>query len=91
MRRNEIIQAIMDDAANQNYTVFAVVPFRQQEGMLPGALVFTDKVKGELAIHDARIRDGAVQLMSGIYPRKGVEETMIAFAIEIQESSWRFE
>ena len=90
MRRNEIIQAIMDDADNQNYTVFAVAPFRQQEGMLPGALVLTDKVKGELAIHDALINNGSVQLLSGIYPREGIEESLIAFSVEIQESSWRF-
>lgn len=92
MTRNEIIRTIVDDADNQNYTVYAVVPFRNREGVLPGALVLTNKIQDELAIHDAYIREGhGVQLLSGMYPREGLEESLLIFAKEVQDSSWRFE
>lgn len=92
MTRNEIIEVLMQDAHNQGYTLYACVPFRRQDGVYPGALVLTDKVKGELAIHDAYIKEGhGVQLLSGIYPRVSLEESIIAFCNEVIDSSWRFE
>lgn len=90
MTRNEIIEVLTRDAHNQGYTLYACVPFRQREGVLPGALVLTDKVKGELAIHDAYIKDEhGVQLLSGIYPRESLEECLLIFAREIIDASWR--
>lgn len=92
MTRNEIIEVLTRDAHNQGYTLYACIPFRQKEGMLPGALVLTDKVKGEIAIHDAYIKDEhGVQLLSGIYPRASLEESILAFCEEAADSSWRFE
>lgn len=92
MTRNEIIEVLTRDAHNQGYTLYACIPFRRREGTLPGALVLTDKVKGELAVHDAYIqKEDGVQLLSGIYPRASLEESLIAFCNEAIDSSWRFE
>lgn len=91
MTPNEIINRILLDSFEGGYTIYSVAPFAAREGNLPGALVLTNKVNNELAVHDAYItRDNQVTLMSGMYPRTDLEGTMKVFAQELLDAAWRF-
>jgi hypothetical protein len=93
MDRNTTIRKIVDHAAANGFSVYAVVPFRLEKEKYPGALVLSDKVKGELAIHDVWVKeDGSVAYLSGIYPRAtSMERSVLEFTREVADASWRFE
>ena len=72
---------ITDDSYEFDYQIYAVMVFPNRVGYLPGGLVLSDKVNGELAIHHYSINEekGQVSFYSGIYPQSSLDEAMKVF------------